>query len=183
MKGFTLIESVVLIAVTTLALLALVNLFVVFNSLYGYQQAYTRTAGSALVAMSAFESAVLPADAVLASHAFSGTTYTTGTTTLVVELPSIDGSGNVISGTHDYIAFYVTGTTTLARVVSANAGSARSSGTKILTTTLSALALTYSTADVTKATSTIVDIQTQSAFKQQTVSDHLRERLYLRNAP
>ena len=182
MRGFTLIEVLVLIVVSVVALLALVNLFLIFNSIYGYQQAFIATAGSAGKAMNALEASVLPADAVLASRTVGGTLYTSATTTLVLELPSVDGSGNLVTGAKDYIVFY-TASTTLYRLVSANAQSARISGTTILSTTLSALSFTYDNTDFTKVTKVTTDIQTQKQFKTQILSSHLRGQWYLRNIP
>lgn len=179
-NGFTITESIIVIGVTVMALIALVNLFLVFNSIYGYQQAFMATAGSAGNAMNAFETAILPADHVLTSHSFSGTTYSSGAMTLILELPAIDSSGNIISGTHDYIAFY-SSSATLYRLTVAGAGSTRVSGLKQLSTTLSSLSFSYNDTDFTKVTNVTADIQTQAVFKQQTVQSHLSEQMYLRN--
>lgn len=179
-RGFTLLESLVVIGVSVVALIALVNLFLVFNSIYGYQQAFMATAGSSGAAMNAFEAAVLPAGRVLASYNFDGAIHSSATTTLVLELPAIDSSGNSIPGVNDYVAFYAS-STMLYRLTRAGAGSSRVSGSKQLSTTLYSLSFIYDNADFTEVTNVTADIQTQSQFKQQTVQSHLNERLYLRN--
>jgi len=179
-RGFTLIETVVVVAISAVALIALANLFFIFNSIYGYQQAFMAAAGSSGASMNAFELSVLPAGQILASHDFSGTTYSSGANTLVLELPSVNSSGDIIQGTNDYVAFY-TSSTKLYRLTQAAAGSVRVSELKQLSATLLSLDLTYDNADLTKATNVIVDIQTRSSFKQQTVRSHLSEQLYLRN--
>ncbi len=179
-RGFTLIETFIVIALSTIAMVALTNLFLIFNSVYGYQQAFMAAAGSAGGAMNAFEAAVLPADQVLASHTFGGTTYSSSANTLVLSLPAVDSSGNIIAGTEDYVAFY-SSSTNLYRLTAAGAGSSRISGQKQLSTTLSSITFTYDNADFTKVTNVTADITTQSQFKQQTVQGHLNEQLYLRN--
>ena len=175
-RAFTLIETIVVIALFVVIMLALANLFVNFYTLYGYQEAFTATTGSAQTAINSMEESVRAADAVLASHTFSGTTYTSDATTLVLELPSIDNTGTVILGTYDYVAFYANGTN-LYRVLNAGAGSARVPGIKLLSTTLASLDFSYDNADVTKA----ADIVTSAVSKQQTAVSHLQESVRLRN--
>ena len=179
-SGFTLVETFIVIGLSSIALLALANLFFIFNSVYGDQQAFMAAAGSASNAMNAFEAAVLPADQVLASHNFNGTTYSSSATTLVLSLPAISSSGDIIASTYDYIAFYSSGTN-FYRLTAAGAGSTRVSGTRLLSTTLYSLAFVYDNADFTKVTNVATDIVTQAQFKQQVVQGHLSEQLYLRN--
>jgi type II secretory pathway pseudopilin PulG len=181
-RGFTLVETFVVIAISVVALIALVNLFLIFNTTYGNQQAFMAAAGSAGGAMNAFEAAIMPADHVLASHSFSGTTYSSGATVLVLSLPAADGSGNIIAGVEDYIVFY-SSSAKLYRLIQAGAGSIRVSGLKELSSTLNSMSYIYDNADFTKVTSVTADIITQAQFKQQTVQGHLNEQIYLRNLP
>lgn len=181
-NGFTLIETVIVIGISVVALIALANLFIVFNSLYGNQQAFMAASGSASSAMNALEAAVMPADAVLSSHTFSGTVYSSGAATLVLELPSVDSAGNIITSTNDYIVFYTSGTK-LYRLTQPSGGSARTAGVTQLSTTLDTLSFTYDNADFTRVTSITADIRTQAQFKQQIIQAHLTEDIYLRNAP
>lgn len=179
-SGFTLIEAVVVMSVSVVVLMALVNLFFVFNSMYGYQRAFIATAGSSGAALNALEAAVLPADQVLASHSFSGTPYASGTTTLVLSLPAVDGSGAIVESAKDYFAFYAS-STEFYRLVLADAQSVRTSGLTRLSATLDAVSFTYDNADFSKVTNIIADIQTRAQYKEQTVRSHVREQLYLRN--
>lgn len=179
-RGFSLLETVVIIGVTVMALLALVNLFLIFNTLYGYQQAFMATAGSSGVSMNALEAAILPANRVVASRDFSGTIYASATTTLVLELPAIDEGGDIIAGANDYVAFY-TDSATLYRLIETDASSVRTPGLKQLSATLSSLSFSYDAADVTQATNITVDLQTAVQFKQEPVQSHLTGQWYLRN--
>lgn len=179
--GFTLLETVVVLGLSVAAFAAITNIFFIFNTTYGYQQAFMAAAGSAGASMNAFEAAVLPASQVLSSHDFNGTTHASATTTLVLELPSLSGSGEVIPGVKDYVAFYAS-STELYRVVEADANSARASGVKKLSTTLQTLSFTYDNVDVAKATSVAADIQTQAQFKEHVVQSRLSLQVYLRNA-
>lgn len=179
-RGFTLIETVIMIAISVIAFTALANLFFIFNTLYGYEKAFTASAGSASAVMNAIEAAVLPSDAVLASHSFSGTTYASDSDTLVLSLPSIDAEGDLVEGVRDYVAFYAS-STELYRRVEADAASTRPSGTTLLSTSLDSLSFTYDSAVFAEVTNVIVDIRTRGTFKNETVESTLREQLYLRN--
>lgn len=178
--GFTLVETIVVISLTLISLAALVNMFVIFSSLNGYQQAVIATDGSASIAMNAFEAAVLPASKVLVSRTFSGTLYTTSATTLVLQLPAVNSSGTIINGVSDYIVFYRS-SNILYQLTEVGSGSARRPGQVMLSATLSTLSFTYDNVDVTKATAVTVDLQTSQQYKTQTAQGHLREQLYLRN--
>jgi prepilin-type N-terminal cleavage/methylation domain-containing protein len=179
-SGFTLLETVIVVAISSIAMLALVNLFFTFNSIYGYQQTFIATAGSASSSMNAFETYVTQADQVLAAHSFSGTTYTSTTTSLVLELPSVDSSGNTVTAAKDYVVLYAS-STQLYVLVAADAQSTRTSGRKTLSGTLSSLTLTYSNANFTQVTNVSVDMLTRGTYKNQTIQSRLTEQLYLRN--
>jgi hypothetical protein len=122
----------------------------------------------------------LQADAVPATHVFSGTTYTSSASVLVLEIPSIDSSGNAVANTYDYAAFYGTGTQ-LYRLLQTNAASTRTPGSKLLSSTVTALSFSYNDADFTKVSSVTVDLQTEAHVKQNVLSDHRSEEIRLRN--
>lgn len=180
MRAFTLIETVIIIAITAMMMLALAALFINFNSFYVYQQTFTATVKSAGGAINAISDASLPADQVLASHVFSIGTISSGATSFALELPSIDSSGNILAGKHDYIGFYLTGTD-LYRRTEADASSVRTSGTKKVATLVSSLSFTYDNTDFTKVTSVTTDIIAQLNTKKGLVQTHLNEQFYLRN--
>lgn len=181
-RGFTLAETVVVIGVSVFALLALANLFRTFNVTYGYEETFMAVVGSSGAAMNAFESSIVPADRVLASYSFSGTAYTSGTTTLVLELPAATASGAILSGMYDYVVFYAS-STSLYRLTQAATGSARLSGRTLLSATLASLAFTYDNGTVASTTSVAADVRTSAAFKQQSADSHLLGKWYLRNRP
>lgn len=179
-RAFTLIETVIVIALSITMMIALGLLIFTFNKISSYEQASSASSGSASAVMREIESLVVPAHAVLQTHTFSGSTRTSSSTALVLEVPSYDSSGNVIANTYDYAAFYVTGTNAY-RLLEANASSKRVSGTKQLSSTVSALTFTYSSSDFTKVSTTTVDVRTQAQVKQDIFTDHRREQIRLRN--
>lgn len=180
--GFTLTETLVVVAVSAILGGAVAGIWIGYNSFFTLQQTTVAVAGSASRIISVAEAAMLQATSVVTSHTFvaSGTTLTTGTSTLVLQLPSVNSSGNVISNTYDYIAIYASSTNAYEQVDAA-AGSTRASGTINLSNTLSSLTFTYYATPVTGATSTLIDVQTATTLLHGSASDHLRQTLYLRN--
>jgi len=179
-RGFTLVEVVMAVALSAFMLIALVNLFGSFNSLYDYQISTKGTADTSGAVIHAAERAVFPADAVVTTHTFSQGTYTSSASTLVLALPSIDSGGSVIPGQHDYVALYAT-TATAYRLVEVGVGSARQAGATTLGDHVVSLSFSYDNADVTLATQVTVDIQASTTVRQKPVASHMTETLRLRN--
>jgi hypothetical protein len=179
-QAFTLIETVIVIAITTMMMLAIAVLYINFNLLYTYQQTFVATTRAAGSAVNAIGAVTLPADQVLASHAFASGTISSGATALVLELPTIDSSGNTVVGKYDYIALYLTGTD-LYRKIEADATSSRTSSTKRVATLVNSLTFTYDNADFTKVTKVDTDVITQLNARQGPIQTHLHQQFYLRN--
>lgn len=178
-RGFTLVETVVVIGVTAFILLALTNLYLTFTRLYAYEQTFVPAAESAAGGMNAIADAVLTANRVLSEYAFSGATYTSGTTTLVLETPALDASGRIIPEAYDHIAFYLDGTD-LYRLLSSDPGSARGAGTKRVAREVSALTFTYDALPA-EAASVDADLTVRLFAGEQTVTNRLHQKTYLRN--
>lgn len=179
-RAFTLVETIVVIALGVTMMIALGLLIFTFNKISLYEKASSASSGSASAVMREIESLTFPARAILQTHTFSGSTRTSSSTALVLEVPSYDSSGNVIANTYDYAAFYSVGTNAY-RLLEANASSKRASGTKQLSSTISALSFTYGSSDFTQVSTTTVDVQTQVQVKQDILTDHRREQIRLRN--
>ena len=181
-RGFTLVETFIVAVFAALMMVTLGLLIYTFNKTSGYELAASQSSGSASAILREVEALSLPADAVLQSHTFTTGTYTSSSTALVLEIPSVDSSGAIVSNAYDYAVFYVS-STTLYRRLEANASSVRGTGTKQLSTTVNALTFTYNNADFTQVNTVTVDVQTQSVVKQYnlTLTDHRKEQIVLRN--
>ncbi|MCX6786415.1 MAG: hypothetical protein NTU85_01170 [Candidatus Kaiserbacteria bacterium] len=179
-SGFTLVETLIVIALSVGMLIVLCMLIRSFNTSYSYEQGAAISAESARSVMRETESLTLVADHVLQSHTFSTTTYTSSSTVLVLEIPSIDSSGAIISSTYDYAVFYSNGTHAY-RILAANAASKRVSGTKQLSDTISSLTFSYNNTNFTLVNTITVDVQTLMQLRGQSSIDHRSEQLYLRN--
>lgn len=180
MRAFTLIETVIVVGLAAFTLFVTVQFYLNFNSVLGMDGALMSVSKDAGRIIGETEAVILPASHVLASHAFSGTTYSSNADTLVLELPSINSSGVQIAGKYDYVVLYVSGAMAYLRTLP-DAASSRASGTKQLATTVSSLVLTYDDADFTKVTKVDIDIQTEAIVKNETLSVQMHQQTYLRN--
>lgn len=178
--AFTLIETLIVIALGVSIMITFGLLIYNFNISVTYEQAFIQSSGSANAVLRGVELLVLPADAVLQMHEFSDGTATSSLTTLVLEIPSIDNSGNVLVNTYDYAKFYSIGTNVYLHL-EANSLSSRISGTKQLGSDVNALTFTYNSSDFTQVNVVTVDVQTRTTVKQEIISDHLLEQIRLRN--
>jgi type II secretory pathway pseudopilin PulG len=179
-SGFSLIEALFASAILVFILVAFVVLYVNFFKFYNRQQAEMKIGDSARNAVKELQSAALQANKIAASHDFSGTVYSTDQDTLVLEIPSIDGSGNIISGKYDYAVFYVTGEN-LYKLTEADASSSRPSNLKQLSESISTITFTCNNPDLALANKVDADIQMETSLSGQTISYHLYQQIYLRN--
>jgi prepilin-type N-terminal cleavage/methylation domain-containing protein len=179
-QGFTLVEMVVVIGISSVLMVALAFMIFNFGTTYTYEQRAAQSARSASIVLRELESLVTPADQVLATHVFAAGTYSSGSNVLVVEIPSIDSNGSTVSNTYDYAAFYVSGANAY-RLLEPDVLSSRQGGTKLLSATISSLGFTYDNADFTLVTTVTADVQTQVQVKQATASDRQQETIRLRN--
>ncbi|OGG78085.1 hypothetical protein A3A36_02875 [Candidatus Kaiserbacteria bacterium RIFCSPLOWO2_01_FULL_52_12b] len=180
MKGFTLLETVIVAGLGAFTLFILVNFYLNFNSVLGADGGLMNVSKDVRSIVGETEALILPARRVLSSHSFGADTYASDTDTLVLELPSIDSSGVQIFGKYDYAVLYLDGTTAYLRILS-DPASSRLSGTKQLATTVNTLALTYDNADFTLVRKVDIDIQTRVVVKEDVLSAHLHQQTYLRN--
>lgn len=179
-RAFTLMEVIIVVGIFSIMFLALIKFFISYNTSYIFERAVVTTSSSADALMNEIEAAVLPANQVVASRTFGAVTYTSGASVLVLEVPSIDSSGVIISGTYDHIVFYTNGKY-VYEIIDANAASSRKSRTRQLSDSLSALTFTYDNASFPSVKQVTADITTQAVFPTRTTQSHLRQQIYLRN--
>lgn len=180
--GLTLLETVVAIGLLLLFMTALTELYLSFSTSAAVQQSLTGANVRALHALASFQSDTANADAVLASHTFaSGTTYGSATTTLALELPAVSSSGVPITGSYDYVAYYLSGTD-FYRELDAAGGSSRAGGTILVATDIASLVMSYDTADPSLAQSVSLDLAVMAGTRA-TTTEEVRTTAYLRNHP
>lgn len=179
-RGFTLIEVLITVALSVFLMLAILKLYVVYGRVIIFQKSSIEVALGGNDIMDAVRSAGSQARGVAATHAFSGLNYNSGTTTVLFELPSVDGSGAIIAGTYDYIGIHAS-STAVYRLTDAAPGSSRLSGEKRLTNVLEGLSFRYDAQSFPSVTNVIADATTSATVRGEVIQTHLREHVYLRN--
>jgi prepilin-type N-terminal cleavage/methylation domain-containing protein len=178
LSGFTLLEVLIALALALIIFSAMTTIYIRYGSYFASQTAAVSVGETAAISLNELSELVPQADTVVSSRTFSGTTYTTGATTLILELPSVSSTGDVIASTYDYVVFYVKNGI-LYRTMEIGSGSIRHAGTKLLTDKLGAVSFIYDNADVTQAKSVTADIYTQVPSGAEHA--HLAQKLYLHN--
>ena len=174
------VETVITIALSVVMLIAITNLFGTFHVLYTYEQAAKGSSDAASTFVHAVEDLVLPASRILSTHTFPQGTYGSTASALVLELPSLDVSGNILSGHYDYAGFYTSGGI-VYRLIEADAASERHSGSTHLGENVVSLTFTYNNPDVFAATDVTVDIIASTTMRGEQAASHLTETLHVRN--
>ncbi len=179
-RGFTLAETVVVIAVVSILSLLLAALVFAFDGAYRFQQASVDTTSSASLLMRRSAEVILPAINVLPSRSFGGTLHISGATAVVLKLPSIDVNGVALTGVYDYAVVYLSGGS-VYRIVEADPTSARLPQTHLLSEVVDSLSITYDTADITEARLITIDLTTSVTVRDSVASAHVTQSLPLRN--
>ncbi len=178
--GFTVVEILVVVAIFVLIITVFFDLFYNYGQVFRTESARVDIAGSARDAMQSLNTYALQADKILSSRMIATTTYSSGPTAVVFELPAVDSSGEIVSGVFDYVVFYLSGKNFYQRT-EANSASNRASGLRWLGGNIAAITLTYDSVDLTQAISIDVDVQTEALIKDIMMQYRLRQQVYLRN--
>lgn len=106
MKGFTLIEVLVSVTISTVVGLLLIILLVQNNTIFRHQTANVYQGISLNHSASILIDNIKSANFVAVAYPPQSPAYTSNTSNLVLALPSIDTNGNIIAQTYDYVVFY-----------------------------------------------------------------------------
>lgn len=179
-RGATIVEALVVLALFVLISVTLVSLYFQHGELYSMGQAQFESVASARAALNGISAYAVQARRVVASQTITGTLYTAGTSTLVLEIPSINENGDIIENTFDYAAFY-TSSTALYRALAPSPPSARADGTKFLADNLTNLMFSYDNADFSQVKKVTVSVTSTTAIGRATEEHHESVELILRN--
>ncbi len=179
-KGFTLVEIVIVLGISCLLMIALFSLYDWHQKIYLQESNSIRITESVRRTLYNMSEIIAQATSIQSSHAFSGTTYSTGGSSVVLQVPSVSSSDAVIPATYDYIAFYLSNGS-VYQVTEAGSGSVRVPGTRKLAENVQTFSLTYNNGDVTLASNVTIDMQTYLATRYSSVTVHVGDSIFLRN--
>lgn len=106
MKGFTLIEVLIVMGISSVV--GVLLLVIIFNSTgLFYQQSSKLSQGlGSNDALSKIRSTIRESSAIAVSYTAGSTTYTSSSSQLVLKVGSINATGNLISEVFDYFVFF-----------------------------------------------------------------------------
>ena len=191
-KGLTLIELLIVVAISAVIMIALLSLYMEGQKYFFNENAKADTIEDSRFPMTWISRDLREALQVVASHG----SYSTDANTVVLELPSLDpGTGALMTGSQDYIIYRRNPTypEKLERIIVAEPGTGRQDRTRVMADAVNAFVLTYYQQDgITQVTPTtytdtfIVDITLSSSMKgiqrtNQPYVEALNTRVRLRN--
>lgn len=180
-RGFTLIELIIALVICSLIGIVIFDFFINNDSLIRSEYASLEVIGGARDVITEARTLTAEAIEIIDTRSFWGNSYTTGSSTLILRLPSITSAGDIVSGQSDYAVIYATGTSAY-RITEPSASSARASTTRFISNNIYSLIFSFS-ASTTMTNSPYVDIEVESQkeYKKNTAQTQLRERMNLRN--
>lgn len=181
-RGFTLIEMLLVIFLSSMLLLGLFSLYEWHGKMYSYQQAMVRVTESGRQSMQALQLYVTQAYRVVNNYTspVDGTVHSSGPTTLVLQVPAINSGGIALAGKWDYVVFYLSGTD-LNMQVFADPASSRPGGTRLLTERAASLTFTYDNANFSQVHAVTAELTTAQQVRSQQVTQQLEQNFILRN--
>lgn len=144
-SGFTLVEMIITIAITAIVGVAL--LVILVNSM-GLQTAQSNRVMQGLGindSLSDISNWVRRASVVAEGYPTTPYTYTSGESVLVLKIPSIDASDNVVDDVYDYVVFVVEDAKLKEKLFPDNLSS-RKPVNKILTNNIASVVFSYQNA-------------------------------------
>lgn len=126
-KGFTLAETILTVGLSAMIITAMFSVFAIEQRALELRSQRGDDVRQGQTALRRIEKNIRNGEAVLSTATLFGTPYTTGSQTLIIDVPAIDIDGNFISGETDRLAYVLSGTSVLEISVPA-ASSVRPSG-------------------------------------------------------
>lgn len=142
MKGLTLVEILIAMAIATIVGLLLVVIMVNSAGLFYKQSSKLQEGLNINDALSKIRGSIKQSSGIVASYISGGTTYTSSATQIVLKVPAIDNVGNIIADTFDYIIFYQE-QSQLRYKLFPDAASSRQSQDQIFSTSVDSLTFKY----------------------------------------
>ncbi len=180
-RGSTILELAVSIAVAAIAFMILGAIFLAQGRYLAIQDAVSRTQYSAFQTLDTFGLYASSAQAVVAGRTINGRAYTSGSSTVILQLPSISASGDIIAGAFDYVAFGRSqdDPTQFMFDIDAATNSERLNGQFLKAPLVDALIFRYNAAVPANATAVDVYVRTGASARGQRIRQPLGKIFYL----
>lgn len=180
-RGVTTIELAVSMAVAAMIFTILGAIFIAQGRYFAIEDAIAETQYNAFQILDTTGLYALSASGVIGGRTINGTAYTTSTSTLVLELPSINSTDDILVNTYDYVALGVSSSDPTRFVVDIEAAtnSARIDATRYPGSLVDKLIFRYNAVDPTAATAIELYVRTRKDARGQVITTPLGKIYYL----
>lgn len=182
-RGVSLMETLVVIGIMAVLLVIVAQIFALNYDVYAKQTARLDADTGAVFAARNLSDLARGASKVMASQIINSTLYTTSADEIVLRVPSLDASGDIIDATFDYIAIYrdATDTSKIFADTEIGVGSTRINGKKLVTAYNGTMGFRYNAPDETDATRVGVFMINTQTIRGSTFRSKAWTSLFLRN--
>ncbi|OGE82788.1 MAG: hypothetical protein A3B10_03895 [Candidatus Doudnabacteria bacterium RIFCSPLOWO2_01_FULL_44_21] len=157
--GFTLIEMIIVVFLVGSLSLVVASLFFGQDKIYHTQMMELGVTNDARMALDDIDAFVRMTDVLVSSQGG----YTLGAQTLILQIPSINASSQIIPATYDYVVYSLSGSN-LDRIIMPDDASSRVSTTKRVASRVNGLVFTYDNANPNLVKYVTTNITTQEAY-------------------
>lgn len=166
-RGVTLIETMVGLAISALLVVILSYCLIIVLRLNEAQKTISALTSSTDRGIYRISSSIQQSSQILTSAVISGTTYTTSSTVLVLKIPTINSSGQIISGSYDTVVYRrnPSDLSELQEITDAQSGSQRFDGTHLIARFVTNLLFRYNNSDYSSASAATVFLKTGATVR------------------
>ena len=166
-RGITLIETMIGLAISALLVVILSYCLVIVLRLNEAQKTISALTSSTDRGIYRISSSIQQSSQILSSAVISGTTFTTSSSVLVLKIPTVNSSGQIISGSYDTVVYRrnPSDLSELQEITDAEAGSARFDGTHLIARFVTNLLFRYNNSDYSSASTATVFLKTGTTVR------------------
>ena len=180
-RGATLLELMVTIAITVMIFTILGAVFLAQGRFFAIEDAIAETQLNAFQAIDATGLLASSATQVVASRTINSTAYTSSVTLVILEIPSIDASDDIIIGEFDYVAIGQDPSDSAKFItdLELGTGSARASGKNTKALFVDKVIFRYNTVTITDADAVDLYVRTTKDARGTTIKMPLGKIFFL----
>jgi len=166
-RGITLIETMIGLAISALLVVILSYCLIIVLRLNEAQKTVSALTSSTDRGIYRISSSIQQSSQILSSAVIFGTTHTTSSSALVLKIPTVNSSGQIISGSYDTVVYRrnPSDLSELQEITDAEAGSARFDGTHIIARFVTNLLFRYNNSDYSSASTATVFLKTGTTVR------------------
>lgn len=179
-KGISIVEAIVVITLVSLISIVIMDLFITHGRIFNLNSAGSDFQLQGAEAVEAVGRVVRVADKALSSRTINSINYTASAGTLVLEIPSIDSTGKVISGKYDYAAVYLLNNKIFVSQ-QADPASSRATLARALSDSVSRLQFIYDNSSYDSVSSVLVQLSMSKNISGKTKTLAIDKKFNLKN--